>query len=179
MILPFSTKLNGKETFFVEKILKYFLLENETKNIKAYDWVADAIYEAGVHLKYEYADDILDKVDQCKPKLHTIREDKKDRWHAGIMIDFFINVRQKNMFRFAPKVAVVSTQEIFMTYAYNNRIDISIDDRELYGYEKEDFAINDGFDTWNDFFDYFYPKIKESEKQFYKGKIIHWTDLRY
>ncbi|OXA76380.1 hypothetical protein B0A58_07345 [Flavobacterium branchiophilum NBRC 15030 = ATCC 35035] len=45
-------------------------------------------------------------------KIHTIREDKNDRWKVGNKIDFFINARQKNMFRFAPVLPVVNTQKI-------------------------------------------------------------------
>ena len=96
------------------------------------------------------------------------------------MIDFFINVRQKNMFRFAPKVPVISTQQVYMTYAWGNIIEISIGSKQLVShYEREQFAINDGFDNWDDFFNYFYPKIKAAPGELYKPKLIHWTDLRY
>ena len=51
---------------------------------------------------------------------------------------------------------------------------------ELFGYsERLAFAQNDGFDTWEDFFNYFYPRIKAHRDEYYSGKIIHWTDLRY
>ena len=84
------------------------------------------------------------------------------------------------MFRFAPKLPVVSTQEVLMTYYHSDIIQISIDGRELFGYiERLEFAINDGFDNWEDFFNYFYPKIKAAPKEVYKPKLIHWTDLRY
>ena len=168
MILPFSTQLNGKPTYFVEKIWSslYELYKEDEKYFVP-------------NLYYACLDRGFQNMYPHKPKLHTIREDKNDRWHAGKMIDFFINCRQKDMFRFAPVMPVVSTQEVFMTYAFNDVIQISIDGRELFGHEREDFAINDGFDNWYDFFDYFYPKIKANPKEFFKGKIIHWTDLRY
>ena len=164
MILPFSTKINGKPTYFVEKIHSG-LLQNDL--LQGFDLGLDHNFD-------------LDKLCSCEPKLHTLRDDVNDRWHEEMMIDFFINVRTKKMFRFAPKIPVVSTQEVLMTYAHSDLIQISIDGRELFDYqERLQFAINDGFDSWEDFFDYFYPKIKAAPKEVYTPKLIHWTDLRY
>jgi hypothetical protein len=39
--------------------------------------------------------------------------------------------------------------------------------------ELEWFAINDGFDTMDKFWDWF------DHLQPFKGRIIHWTELRY
>ena len=115
-----------------------------------------------------------------KPKLHTIREDKTDRWKVGMKIDFFINVRKKDMFRFAPVLTVVSVQEVYMSYRSNDLIQISVNERELFGFnERLEFAQNDGFDTWEDFFNYFYPQIKATPNNFLKMKLIHWTDKQY
>lgn len=125
MILAFSTKINGKETFFVEKIA-------------------------------------------TKQKTHTIREDKNNRWQAGVKIDFFINPRTKNMFRFAPVLPVVSIQFISIKPAIK---EVCIDGHYLSSSEKVQVAQNDGFDTIEDFFAYFNTD--------FVGKIIHWTDLRY
>ena len=164
MILPFSTQLNGKPTYFVEKIHSG-LLQNDLLQ--------------GFDLGYDHNFD-LDKLCSCQPKLHTLRDDVNDRWHEENIIDFFINVRTKKMFRFAPKIPVVSTQEVLMTYYHSNLIQISIDGRELFSYtERLEFAKNDGFDNWEDFFNYFYPKIKAAPKGVYKPKLIHWTDLKY
>lgn len=167
MILSFATQLNGKPTHFVEKIQKGF--RDYKFNMFGLD--------PSVHYPEDYNFYVKDK---CSPKLHTIRKDEKNRWKKGVLIDFFINARQKNMFRFAPRVPVVSTQTIYMTYAFDNIIEITIGGKYIYDFkEKEQLAINDGFDSYKEFFDYFYPIIKSSENEFYKGKIIHWTDLRY
>jgi len=164
MILGFTTQINGKPTYFVEKIHSG-LLQNDL--LQGFDLGSDHDFD-------------LDKLCSCEPKLHTIRDDEKDRWHAEMMIDFFINVRTKKMFRFAPKIPVVSTQKVLMTYYHSNIIQISIDERELFSYtERLEFALNDGFDSWEDFFNYFYPKIKAAPKEVYTPKLIHWTDLRY
>jgi hypothetical protein len=166
MILPFSTRLNGKETFFVEKVLGGLF---DHMLISKQDWKL-------------YTQDLVNMASH-KEKYHTIREDKNNRWRAGVMIDFFINVRQKNMFRFAPKVAVVSTQIIEIYYDYDhdfqkNIIVVWIDEMIFYNSSGRrcdkkmlQFAQNDGFDTIEDFLAYF--------NKDYNGKIIHWTDLRY
>lgn len=166
MILPFSTKIKGKPTHFVERIhsglIANGLMDGEDENCLT-------------HEEYD-----MNAFSEKHKKIHTIREDKAKRWKPGTKIDFFINARQKNMFRFAPVLPVISVQKVFMTYAYGDLIQISIDDRELIGYnERLQFALNDGFDSWEDFLDYFYPKIQESKEKFFKGKLIHWTNLSY
>ena len=159
MILAFSTKLNGKPTFFVEKIHSG-LLQNDLLQ--------------GFDLKFEHEFD-LDKLCSCEPKLHTIREDKNDRWKPGTKIDFFINCRQKGMFRFAPVLPVVSVQEIEISYdkVFGKTLypEILIDKVKLHPMKLDDLALNDGFDTIEDFFAYF-------DKDF-TGKLIHWTNLKY
>jgi hypothetical protein len=180
MILSFSTQLNGKPTYFVEKILAGFIINAElSRNMLFMAHIAKFVKEYALYKKVPYQEVISD-IEKVKPKLHTIREDLKDRWVIDRVIDFFINCRQPTMFRFAPRIPVDNTQEVFMTYAHSNLIQISIDGRELFSYtERLEFAINDGFDSWEDFFNYFYPKIKASPKECYKPKLIHWTDLRY
>lgn len=166
MVLPFSTQLNGKPTYFVEKIQAGLVQEQRFKELNILDFEPE-------NFDFDY---FLN----CIPKIHTIREDKNDRWKAGTKIDFFINCRQPSMFRFAPVLPVVSVQELLMTYYHSDIIQISVGGRELFSYtERMEFAINDGFDSWEDFFNYFYPKIKASPQGVYKPKLIHWTDLRY
>lgn len=173
MILPFSTQINGKPTYFVEKILKSFDGKDCTEDDEL--MLKEAIY-LGFLSPYKY--------DEVKPKLHTIREDKNDRWKPGVMIDFFINARQKNMFRFAPRIPVVSTQKINITWLTKYMVFVTIDNKPIgdaiwdRGFicmscdtRLRELAKNDGFESVEDFFGYF-------NKDF-TGKIIHWTDLRY
>lgn len=165
MILPFSTSLNGKPTYFVERI---------HKGIRE-------VLKTGV--PYKTKDFSYQFYMDCEPKLHTVREDLKERWRPGINIDFFINVRQKNMLRFAPVLPVVSIQEIEINYVPTGK---NLDLQPIVFIDKKFFyhnlisndsskmfllAKNDGFDSIPAFFDYF-------NKDF-KGKIIHWTDLKY
>ena len=156
MILSFSTHINEKPSYFVEKIHSG-LLQN------------DLMY--GFDISYDHHFNI-NVLSNCEPKLHTIREDKNNRWKAGVMIDFFINVRTKSMFRFAPRLPVVSIQKILIKYwdkspkIYIDGRNFPVDDTNVW-----QLAQNDGFDNIVDFFAYF-------DKDF-TGKIIHWTDLRY
>jgi hypothetical protein len=167
MILAFTKKINNKPTYFVEAIHQALRLP----------FFKDSVPFSSEHCNKDF-DFVMYPL--IRPKLHTIREDKKERWKAGMMIDYFINVRQPNMFRFAPRVPVVSIQDVYMSYKGNDVIQISVDDKELFGFnERIEFAQNDGFDTWEDFFNYFYPQIIVTPDNFLKMKLIHWTDKRY
>jgi hypothetical protein len=166
MILAFSTQINGQPTYFVEKIHVGLRIENKV-----------GVCEDHYSKDYNF---IVKR--NCKAKIHTIREDKNDRWQPGTKIDFFINCRQPNMFRFAPVLQVVSVQ-MFELYWDDSKITeekkpvVWIDDMIFYDKEcNQDkgllqLANNDGFDTIEDFFAYFNTD--------FKGKLIHWTDLRY
>ena len=169
MILSFKTKINGKPTYFVEKIWAGL----EEYCIDPFD------FEARRTGKYEFKDNI-----DRNPKIHTIREDRKNRWKEGKNIDFFINSRTENMFRFAPKIAVISTQELKINWFSDKRdlapckaggiynyVEVIIDGKRLEIKDVEQLAINDGFDSVEDFFDFF--------NQSFKGKIIHWTKFKY
>lgn len=166
MTIPFSTHINGKPTFFVEKIIKS-IEENETTNFDV-KWMMKLV-NSGL---FDF-----DKYDNVQPKIHTIRDDVHNRFRPGVIIDGFINSRTKKMLRIMPRVPIISTQKVFMTYNFNDVIEISVNDK--YICNTLEFAQNDGFETWEDFFNFFYPKIMANPDKFYKGKIIHWTDLKY
>lgn len=173
MILGFSTQLNGKPTNFVSKIWESIKdkFSDDSKGMPVFIFPKEY---------FECNDKNLLSFYKLKPKKHTIREDKQDRWKKGNKIDFFINVRKKDMFRFAPVLTVVSTQSVTMSYAYDEIIEISINGKQLHDWnEILKFVHNDGFDNWPDFFNYFYPIIKATEDNWFEGKIIHWTDLKY
>ncbi|WP_281233484.1 hypothetical protein [Flavobacterium gelatinilyticum] len=171
MILGFSTQINGKPSFFIEKIWKGLL--KDKFNLIAYN-------------RFRTESSICNTIDEWDipktsyPKIHTVREDPKGRWKKGNNIDFFINVRKKDMFRFAPVLPVVSTQSVAMSYLYNDIIEISINGRQLHDWKEIlQFIHNDGFDNLKDFFDYFYPLIAVTKDNWYEAKIIHWTDFKY
>lgn len=109
-------------------------------------------------------------------KIHSIREDEKDRWHAGILIHMATGTRTKyyNCFKQTP---CTSTQDIFMSYDW--MLHISIDDRELYIPEKKILAKQDGFENFQAFEEYWWPKLAHHKGKIFSGKIIHWTQFTY
>ena len=186
MILPFSTQLNGKPTYFIEKIWEG-LLRTVKDDVQYISHLNAHEEQFGKH--WDYLPDKHKRM--TNPKLHTIREDKNDRWQPRTKIDFFINCRQKDMFRFAPVLPVISVQEVFMTKRGND-LEITIakvgsyigsDDCYLYHDAKKELALNDGFDSLEEFNAYFLERINEKYAQsgnsWFSGKIIHWTDLKY
>ncbi|WP_432221272.1 hypothetical protein ACRASX_11125 [Flavobacterium sp. TMP13] len=171
MILAFTQQINNKPTYFVEKIHKGI---RENYMLSPVD--------PSIHYPPDYNYIAKDKL---PTKLHTIREDKNDRWKVGMKIDFFINVRQPNMFRFAPVLPVVGIQKVEIKWFElfgKKLVRIFINDHSFGSVKFDDsnlivtgeilaLAQNDGFNTITEFFDYF--------NEDFKGKLIHWTDMSY
>jgi len=125
------------------------------------------------------------------PKKHSIRKltkTRKKRWRKGLNIEFRTGSRfhPHTYFQFAPKVPVISVQDIKIKYGghqYGGWVSVFIDGVEYetihiyedfsfeYTEKMQRFVQNDGFDTIVQFFDWF-------SKDF-EGQIIHWTDLKY
>lgn len=167
MTLSFSTQINGVSNYFVEKILSGI---------------------DPLSLRHELPDVVDYNVfTKCQPKIHTIREDKKDRWKAGNNVHFVINNRTKNRFQFAPVLKVKSVEKIrfqwfnrsandennpFLWTVKNRSVRIFINERKLLdANEIVQLAQNDGFALVSAFFNYFGSD--------FTGKIIHWTDYSY
>lgn len=108
--------------------------------------------------------------EEIYPKLHTIREDKNNRWKAGNSIHMVINNRTKDRFQFAPILKCASVQEI-QIYHMKHSENIYVDGIWLSDCEIKQLAINDGFPSVEAFFSFF--------NNDFDGKIIHWTDLKY
>ena len=102
-------------------------------------------------------------------KLHTIRLDEHRRWRAGMKIHFATGVRTSNYNNFMMgECKSVQDCEVLPL-----RKEVYVECRELTTDEIEELAINDGFDSVADFWDYF------SSYGDFEGRIIHWTDLKY
>lgn len=110
-------------------------------------------------------------------KIHTIREDKGERWYEGVKIHMCTGARTKHCDVFKSDEVCTGTQEVFMSYDW--MLHISIDDRELYHPEKELLAKNDGFETYADFEAFFLAQCNKKDDNTFSGRLIHWTDFRY
>lgn len=168
MTLGFKTKwANGEPTYFVEKIWAGFSLDDYLWFNENGCWSTE-YYKDNFSVNYDWFKVFM----KATPKLHTIREDKPNRWKAGNKIHFVINNRTKNRFQFAPVIPVFSTQKIqIQPTRKGDYVWIYVDGRLLNYDESEKLAINDGFESLKQFCLWF-------NKPF-TGKIIHWTSLKY
>lgn len=100
-------------------------------------------------------------------KLHTIRIDEHKRWKEGMKIHFSTGSRTPQYNCFKQGICkgiqriVIKDREVW------------IDGKGMMPDKVEWLAINDGFDSIEDFwawFDQYSP---------FRGRIIHWSDIRY
>jgi hypothetical protein len=106
-------------------------------------------------------------------KIHTIREDKHNRWKKGNKIHFATGVRTKDYNQFKNTGVCYSTQAITIRYPteYFNDVRIRIDGILMSVAETQRIAHNDGFENLAAFLIWFNSD--------FDGKIIHWTKLKY
>lgn len=132
--------------------------------------------------KKQFVDKIL-----SGSKIHTIREDPKNRWKWPNVIHFATGVRTKNYHQFK-EGQCKSVQEIQMFWYrrdFETIFRVYIDgksfgtivinkgheDNPIITGDLEALALNDGFDSLEEFMKWF--------KDDFKGKLIHWTDKKY
>lgn len=120
---------------------------------------------------------------ELTPKIHSIRDDEKDRWYAGLKIHHVYNNRTKERdnFLISPCVSVqairiIETGRVVQDEKGNDHKkgrmrSILVDGKILNQTKMEQLAVNDGFDNLEHFFTWFPLN--------YAGKIIHFTKLRY
>lgn len=161
MTLGFTTKINGKPTFFVEKIWEGFVSKGLSFDITPRDFKK----YISIALPGRY------KFNEHKPKLHTIRADEKNRWAKGKKIHFVTGNRTKYRLQFAPVVLVKCVQEIKVKHISECDFAVYVDGKHLAYPKLKELYVNDGFESLEDFKKYF-------SKDF-EGKIIHWTDFKY
>ena len=119
-------------------------------------------------------------------KVHTIREDKRNRWHKDVKIHFASNVRTKYQQTFKTGKVTSIQSVVFVYYSPSNSLSVEIDGHLIESKEEyKAFAKADGFDTTEELEQWFIPLCKEpightSNKLLsYKAKLIHWTDITY
>lgn len=105
-------------------------------------------------------------------KIHTIREDAKNRWQEGMTMHMATGIRTKNYNQFNAAICKGIQQiEIIRRSDYLEDTIVKVDGRELTFDEIQRLAWNDGFEHVIGFFMWF--------KDGFKGKILHWTRLEY
>jgi hypothetical protein len=109
-------------------------------------------------------------------KIHTIRLDPKRRWKPGMKIHFATGVRTKHYCNF--KMGVCKSIQKIDMFKGAGYPDLWLDDeyRELHILKQ--IAKNDGFDSFDDFVEWFFPGHTDSVRRF-EGVLIHWTDFIY
>jgi hypothetical protein len=116
-------------------------------------------------------------------KIHTLREDKKNRWKSGMKIHMCSGSRYKKNRCFDHTKTVKSIQQVRIlapTRGPRPYI-IKIDRRILTHSETSLLAKNDGFDASCDFYRFFLP-LSSTKNNYNRRKVlklIHWTDLKY
>lgn len=111
-------------------------------------------------------------------KIHTIREDKNNRWKIGMKIQqWLFNPRhvQKHPHQFGEdacqmiqKIDIRYDEFMFQRIPHIYIDGLKIIDKSVI----EQIAINDGFESSKSFFAWFNKDIEG-------WKIIHWTDKQY
>lgn len=105
-----------------------------------------------------------------RPKIHTLREG--ERWEPGDLINFATGVRSKNYKEFNRDTCKSTQQVVIVNVPYTGFPYIFVDGKLLLNYEREHLALNDGFDSLEDFARWFH-------KPCYVLQLIHWTDFKY
>lgn len=185
MLLGFSPTIQGKPTYFDRKILLGMYLNERLKTELSEKELVFAEY----FLQHQ----------QLHPKLHTLRTDAHNRWNPGMLIHMVYGMRTKQCRLIAPVVKCISVQEVEIVSMdaegwsrdscadYDNsvlamirttglafepkRFLVYVDGVSLRPYMIEQLAKNDGFNSSEEFFQYF------STTQ--TLRLIHWTDLKY
>lgn len=121
-------------------------------------------------------------------KIHSMREDKTNRWKAGRDIHFATGVRTKACEIFM-RDKCRATQKVQMTVTKIQRTpdkahyfaEIRIDGKDLGQIYCELLAKNDGFQSLSEMFAWFFDlnSLEDNIPQSVTRKLIHWTDFKY
>jgi len=118
-------------------------------------------------------------------KIHTLREDKGNRWRKGLFIQHWMGSPRNPSKRphqvCTEKVYICQRLQKIILTARDHPTDYlhaQIDDRPLSQSDIEALARNDGFSSPRQMAKWFFKKLTP-RMEMWKGKIIHWTDFKY
>jgi hypothetical protein len=166
MNLSFSEKFNGEETFFLQQIWSGLIRSNPE----------DVEFSEMLENYKEYRNSYYEKFNKLwgyaagRKKFHTIRKNQKGRWKVGNKIHFIINSRTPERFQFAPVLTLKKIQTVQVLYnGKGENVTVKIDGRLLHDEKIKRLALNDGFESVENFFKWF--------NEDYEGVILHWTNF--
>lgn len=117
-------------------------------------------------------------------KIHTLREDKTNRWKVGMSIQHWMgNPRNKSMYphqfstgecKGLQDVRIFRTRDQDSKYGYEIFIGFPAPGRQFTPEENLAIAKNDGLTT-EEFRNWFTSELEP----IWMGRIIHFTDLKY
>jgi len=176
MTLSFSSHYpSGEPAYFPEKILKSFparwpknVAPNRYSELDGLRTTWNVWKRKLSHVSYQPTRGLV-----AEPKLHTLRQDTKKRWKAGVKIHFVLFNRTPERWQFA-EAKCNAVQEVVIR-RYGLTYGVWVDGRSLSEKETAQLAKNDGFKTADDFYHWFVPGLCQT----WSGRIIHWTDLKY
>lgn len=109
-------------------------------------------------------------------KIHTLREDPKNRWRYGLSIQFYLgNPRNGGRCFLDLGNPHITIQPVEITQCSKGGIVVFVENRALNKSEVAQLALNDGFESMESFRDYFLAGKTGS----WIGKIISWTGHGY
>lgn len=114
-------------------------------------------------------------------KIHTLRTDRTGRWREGMQIHHCYSFRSKGGYRCFHKNECTGVQKVLLVLTHNKFLTINVNRKNITQDEGYEFIKNDGFDSMEDFIDWFFPLNKKGVRPvtMWTGKVIHWTNKRY
>lgn len=117
-------------------------------------------------------------------KIHTIREDKAQRWKPGMMMHQYTGGRFSKEYRQFNETPCVSIQKITMYLEKDldgglSVLVMKVGQRELDEAQQEQLAVRDGFTSLLEFKKWWFPVLAKVPNFRITYTLIHWTDLRY
>ncbi|GAA4464135.1 hypothetical protein GCM10023189_43000 [Nibrella saemangeumensis] len=109
-------------------------------------------------------------------KIHTIRTNG-DRWRIGMSIQHATGVRTRHYRKFAD--GVLKGKQPVAMWRRRGRLAVAIDGKALTAERLQLLAVNDGFDTLEQFERWFLAVVDKQPDRTYHGTLLHFTDFNY